>query len=269
MPKTQTNNRPSPPRSTLPRVWTQTLYAAPHQHAVLPKRSPYVHLLEEDETFLRWYENAKRGSQTYASVCFRRIGNICREYATTPSDLARKNPKEVTSFLIDMVSMLEARGNAGTLIESYIKALKSWFSFNDIVVTKKIRIPYTPNKYENEKTPSPDELNRILNHADLRAKAACSLIAFSGIRPEVMGTIYGADGLKLGDFPELEFHIAQKSAAFTKVPAKLVIRRPISKSKRSYFTFIPEQACEYIREYLEAQRAEATSLSWKCLSSRT
>jgi hypothetical protein len=74
----------------------------------------------------------------------------------------------VTSFLIDMVSTLEARGNAGTLIESYIKALKSWFSFNDIVVTKKIRIPYTPNKYENEEIPSPDELNRILNHADIR-----------------------------------------------------------------------------------------------------
>ena len=110
---------------------------------MLPKRLPYVHLLHEDETFRRWFENAQRGSQTYAAVCFRRIGNICKEYGTTPSDLARKNQKEVTTFLIGVVSMLEARGNAGSLIESYIKALKSWLSFNDIVVTKKIRMMFS------------------------------------------------------------------------------------------------------------------------------
>jgi hypothetical protein len=65
-----------------------------------------------------------------------------RRHALRPH---QEEPEEVTSFLIDMVSMLEARRNAGTLIESYIKALKLWFSFNDIVVTKKIRIPYTAN----------------------------------------------------------------------------------------------------------------------------
>lgn len=114
---------------------------------MLPKSSPYAHLLE-DETFRRWYENAERGSVTYARVCFRRIGNVCREYGIKPADLASKNPKEVTSFLLDVVSMLEARGNAGSLIESYLKAIKSWLTFNDIVVTKKIRIPYTPNRMD-------------------------------------------------------------------------------------------------------------------------
>jgi hypothetical protein len=50
--------------------------------------------------------------------------------------------------------------------------MKSRLSFNDIVVTKKFRIAYSPNRHENEKTPSQQELNRILNHGDIQGKVA-------------------------------------------------------------------------------------------------
>jgi hypothetical protein len=78
-----------------------------------PGNSSYAHPLEDDATFRRWYENAERGSVTYAPFCFRRIGSIGREYGIKLADLVAKNSKEVTSFLLDMVSMLEARGTLG------------------------------------------------------------------------------------------------------------------------------------------------------------
>lgn len=178
---------------------------------MLPKRSPYVHLLEEDETFRRWFENAQRGSQTYAAVCFRRIGNICKEYGTTPSDLARKNQKEVTTFLIDVVSMLEARGNAGSLIESYIKALKWWLTFNDIELVGEIKVDGVSETRTlvNERTPSQQELNQILNGADLREKVAIMFIAACGGRIEILGMYKGDDGLRVRDLPEMEVEVPQ------------------------------------------------------------
>lgn len=219
-----------------------------------PRRSPYAHLLQEDEDFRRWYENTRRGSPTTAAVRFRRIGHVCRAYGTTPAALARMSPREATSFLIDVVSMCEGRGNAGSLIEDYVKSLKSWFLFNDVeVAAKRIRIPDTGNRYENERPPSPDELNRIFNCADLRARAAVSLMAFAGVRPGVLGDFRGTDGLRVADLPELEVDGGEKSAEFAVVPARVTVRRPISKSRRSYFTFLPGQGCEFVREYLEAR----------------
>ncbi|MDG7030730.1 MAG: hypothetical protein JRN64_03355 [Nitrososphaerota archaeon] len=37
---------------------------------MFPSRSPYAHLLEEDENFRRWYENTGRGSPTTAAISY-------------------------------------------------------------------------------------------------------------------------------------------------------------------------------------------------------
>jgi hypothetical protein len=56
------------------------------------------------------------------------------------------------------------------------------------------------------------------------------------------------------DLPEME--VKGETASFTKVPALIVVRKKISKIRRSYDTFAPAQACEYIRQYL-GDRARA------------
>ncbi|MEM3714383.1 MAG: hypothetical protein QXF82_05485 [Nitrososphaeria archaeon] len=53
----------------------------------------------------------------------------------------------------------------------------------------------------------------------------------------------------------------EKSIAFTKVPAMLVVRRGLSKARHQYFTFIPQQTITYIQEYLKERVKQGEELS--------
>jgi len=75
-------------------------------------------------------------------------------------------------------------------------------------------------------------------------------MAFSGIRPQVMGNYDGADGLKLADLPDLVMESDGKSVRFAHIPAMIVVRATLSKTKNKYFTFLPSEGCEYILGYL-------------------
>ncbi len=214
------------------------------------KRSPYKHLLEDNQ-FRLWLENVERGSVTTASEYFRRIGHICNVFNLTPSKLAEMDYKTAGNFLLQVVTYYEQKESAGTNIKGYVRALKSWWSFNDIEVKKKIRIRGSSDysKYENEKVPTPEELERILNVADIRAKVACTIVAFAGFRIEVLGDYLGDDGLKVGDLPEMV--IENGIVEFKKIPTMVIVRKRLSKAGHQFISFLPSQACGYLKQYLE------------------
>ena len=58
----------------------------------------------------------------------------------------------------------------------------------------------------------------------------------SGYRPEVEENYVGLDGLKVKDFPELE--IGEKEVTFTKIPALIIVRSELSKTRHWYPTFM-------------------------------
>jgi len=102
--------------------------------------------------------------------------------------------------------------------------------------------------YDNERVPTREELQRILDVSPMREKVAASLTAF-GFRPQVFGDFLGRDGLVLGDVPEME--VAGREVRFSKVPALVMLRKTISKKRNAYFAFAPQQACDYLKNYLE------------------
>jgi len=159
--------------------------------------------------------------------------------------------KGATDFLLDMVEELEKEDRSGSYIANLVKAVRSWLDFNDVQVVKKIRIAGRGRltRLADEKPPSADEFRSILNAADLRAKTACSIVGFSGQRLEVLGTYLGEDGLKLRDLPELS--IWRKDVRFKKIPTKILVRPELSKNDRQYLTFLCDEGCEYLKEYLE------------------
>jgi len=212
--------------------------------------SPYKHLLE-DEQFKLWFENMERGCVSSAQEYFKRIGNVCKSFNTTPGKLAEMNEKEAGNFLLQMVSYYENNGSSGSNTVHYLYALKNWWSFNDIEVRKKIKIRDSKHnfKYENEKVPTKEELEKILNVADIRAKVACTLVAYCGFRIEVLGDFLGDDGLKVKDFPEMQ--IEGGVVEFSKTPAIVMVRKNLSKTGNRFFSFLPGQACEYLKQYLE------------------
>jgi site-specific recombinase XerD len=210
----------------------------------------YSHLLE-DENVKRWYENVSRGSKITADVYLRRLGNLCETNNTTPAELSKLDEKRIYELMLDMVSDMEKKNFAGSYIKSVLKAIKSWFAFNDKEIRKKINIKgveETPT-LQNERVPTQEELKRIFLSGDEKNRVACVLVAHSGLRLEVLGNYDGSDGLKIVDFPEME--VKNGTVEFKKIPTMIRVRSALSKKSHEYFTFLSSEGCEYLKSYLE------------------
>ena len=212
-------------------------------------RSKYAHLLEDNDV-RRWYENTGRGSAAAADIALRNLGNFCATNNVTPRQLATKTVPEIEDFLMDYVSAAEKK-HAGSYIHNTIKIIKSWLAHNGIQLKRKIRITgahETPT-LRNERTPTTDELKRIFLSGSKQARAACALIAQGGLRLETLGYYTGSDGLVIGDLPELK--VKENEVSFDNIPAMIKIRWNLSKTRLPYFTFLTEEGCGYVRDYLE------------------
>ena len=220
----------------------------------------YISLLQ-NKNIERWYNNVARGSVITADVYLRRLGSFCKDYNVTPEKLIKMKEKTIGNLLLDAVSDLEEKKSAGSYIASIIKAVKSWLAFNDIIVKRKIKIKGaadTPS-LADESVPTQAELKQIFLHADTRGRTACALLAHAGLRNQVLGNYKGDDGLRIKDFPELS--IEGKEILFKKTPAMVIVRKELSKSRKKYFTFLSEEGCEYLIDYLNERRRNGEKLT--------
>jgi len=220
--------------------------------------------LLNDPDIKRWYRSMARGSPLTAEVSLRRLGRACELLGTDHRGLverARENMKAFMDSLDDMVSSLEEQRKSPGYIDCILKVLKSWLRYHEIKLTRKISITNsgrTPT-IEDEQVPSQEELARIFRGSPPRVRVAESLMALADLRPETLSNHLGTDGLKLGDLPELR--IEGRKVAFKRVPTMVVVRPGLSKAKHRYFTFLGEEGCTYLKEYLEARLRERERLT--------
>ena len=229
------------------------------------KVARWAHLLDEEPDFRRWYENLSMGSKLTgkegARMLYRFLKN--HEDISTPRDLveiARRDRREVEDILQDFVTRLHGEGKSGNYIANYLKVVRSWLNFNDIQLVRKIKIPdrnRTPT-IEDERVPTQEELASILRASKPRGACSVVLMAQSGLRPQVLGTTDGRDGLEIRDFPEML--IENGEVSFTAKPTMVKVRHELSKAKHRYFTFLGEEGCTYLKEYLERRMAEGETL---------
>ncbi len=222
--------------------------------------SRFTKLLKDKEV-RRWYENNARGSVVTADVYLRRLGNFCEVHNLTPKKFAAKSEKEIYGTLLDYVSKLEKDGKSGSYISSIMKALKSWLMHNDKEVKKKIKIQgaeSTPT-LRDERVPTPLELKSIFMSGDKKTRVACVLVAHSGLRLQSIGTYLGDNGLRIGDLPELR--IEGDAVEFDEIPTVVVVKPELSKAGHKYITFLSEEGCDYLKEYLEERMRNGEKLS--------
>jgi len=168
---------------------------------------------------------------------------------------------EIYNLLLDYVSDLEAAGRAGSYIESALKAVKSWLAHNNLEIKRKIKIRGardTPT-LRNERIPTREELRRIFLSGDKKTRVACVLMAHSGLRPVTLGNYRGMDGLRIRDFPEMR--VEGDAVEFERTPTMVVVRPELSKGGHQYFTFLSEEGCEYLKDYLEERMLEGEELT--------
>jgi hypothetical protein len=221
---------------------------------------------KENPDFKRWLTNLSRGSPVTAEVYMRRVGRVCELLETTPKGLLDKSRSDLKGFqdsLEDLVTRLESEKKSPGYIRGLLKSVRSWLRYNDVTLTRKIKIsnPNATPTIEDEQIPSKEELSKILRASSSRARVAEVLIAFADLRPHSLGNHDGSDGLTLRDLPELE--IEQGKVVFGKMPTMIIVRSNLSKTRQKYFTFLSEEGCTYLKEYLEERLRSGEKLGKK------
>ncbi len=216
--------------------------------------------LLENKDVSRWYHNVSRGAEVTADTYIRRLNAFLRWANKSPMELASVDEGDLYNMLLDFVTYEEKRGMAGSFIQSTIKAVKSWLSHNGVFMKRKIKIKgeYQTPTLVNERTPTKEELRKIILQATSRDRISCILMAHTGVRPEVIGNYKGTDGLMLKDLPEMR--IEGNTVKFDKVPTMVVIRPELSKTGMKYFSFLSEEGCDYVRIYLEERMRNGEKL---------
>jgi integrase len=217
-------------------------------------------LLKDDEV-RRWHEQLSFGSVSTAEERIRVLGRVCETLRLNPrelADLARDangGRRKVEDLLMDLAGKMHRARKSPGYIANIVKVVKSWLLFNEVALVRKIRVgdaTATPT-IEAERIPTKAELHAALSVADERGKAIIALCALSALRPEVLGNRRGTDGLTIRDLPDIE--IRKDRVRFRMVPAKVVVRKSLSKTKKPFFTFLPAQGCRYVADYLERRMA--------------
>ncbi len=217
----------------------------------MPAESKHAILLEDDRV-RRWYEELRARSVITAGVYLRGLGYYCEHNHTSPSGILEgaADARTFKDSFRDFVRKLEKEGKAGSYIARFKKVINSWLRFNDINLRLNVNIrgEYQTPRIADERVPTKDELSSMLRKASPRGRVIIAMMAYSGLRPESLGDYEGTDGLKIRDFPELE--VTEEGADFSKVPAQVIVRPNLSKARHKYFTFLGEEGCIYIKEYL-------------------
>ena len=179
---------------------------------------------------------------------------------TTPALLKQKSVTEIEDVLMDYVTVAEKK-HAGSYIRNTTKVVKSWLAHNGIQLRRKIKITAaneTPT-LKDERVPTIEELKRIFLSGSTQARTACAIVAHAGLRLESLGNYKGSDGLTIRDLPELKINGTE--ITFEKTPTMVVIRPALSKARHQYFTFLSEETCGYIKDYLEERIRDGEQLT--------
>lgn len=219
----------------------------------------HQHLLKDPDVE-RWYKNVARGSLITADEKLRRLGRFCEATKHTPQSLIefkRSKPAEFDEFVMDYVDRLLTAEFKPSYVRNMLTAIKSWLGHHGLVISLTIRLPVSD--YAVERVPTKEELAQILRHCDSRARVIASLMAFAGLRPESVGNYRGTDGLRLKDLPELK--IRKKEVLIETAPMIVYVRPSLSKTRHQYFSFLPQEGCQYLKEYLESRLRDGERLT--------
>lgn len=243
------------------------------------KRSSAWREALRDRDVSDWYETMGNSGTGTADERLRVLFRYCRAKDTTPHELLVRTRADGLAMgqefqrFVNMMKRPHApsvhgeddrnpqavkrceKGHAGGYIKNFDKALRGWLAHNGLAMRKIVigDTDATPTT-EDERVPTPDELrNDVLPAADRRTKVSIVMEAWSGLRLQVQGKEKAQDGLRIGDLPEMK--IEGKTVTFTKVPTRIHVRRELSKVRKKYDTFLPDEGCLYVKEELEHRLA--------------
>ena len=143
-------------------------------------------------------------------------------------------------LLQQWVETLQGNGLSPSRVHGLIKEARTFYRKNG---AKEVELPERLNrktKY-NDTAPTPEQLAKVLEIADLREKVIITLAAFGGFREETL--------------TRLQYRHIREDYEAGRTPLHIHVEEEIVKGKYAeHDTFLKEEALTYLRLYLEQRR---------------
>src|SRR5437870_9917822 len=177
--------------------------------------------------------------------------------------IAMRKPHKPSSHAEDDMDSEAARrcsrGHMPGYVNRFPKVLRSYLDHHDVVM-RKIYVGDTDTTLvEDEPLLTPEQLRDVVTAASPRGRVIVALVAWAGLRPEVLGNHDASDGLMIGDLPDID--LSGDKVAIRKHPLQLVVRRELSKVRKRYFTFLCGEGAAFLEEYLARRAANGEKLT--------
>jgi site-specific recombinase XerD len=142
-------------------------------------------------------------------------------------------------MLDDFVANLQAENLAPGSVSNHVKGVKALFRCNGL----KLELPYSLSKrsvYE-DRAPTPEELQKTLDIADLRERVIITMLALGGFR--------------IGTLSKLQYRHVKRDLERGMIPVHVHVEAEITKGKyHDYDTFLNHEAAEFLKAYLDSRR---------------
>lgn len=224
--------------------------------------------LEKQDEILTPYDNfvyalrAKETKRQYPHrldkfLVFMGFKGTIEEKCTKLYEFTKKNNDTIQSYLIKFINYQKKRIedkeiSEGTLV-NYIKAIKLFYSMNDIIINwKKIGKGMPAERHSADvRIPTLEEVKKLLEHADRRIKP-------------IVYTMLSA-GFRVGSWDYLKWkHIIPMYRNNIVVAAKIILINTKIKN-RPYFSFITPEAYNALKDWMDFRKLhgeQVTDESW-------
>jgi len=152
------------------------------------------------------------------------------------------NPKAMAKMarsLDEYIDYLQARGLSPSGIRSRLKNITNIFRINGIG----LKLPYglTAQNWYEERAPTREELQKILDLADLRERVVITILAVTGLR--------------VGTLLKLQYRHVKNDLERGIIPIHVHVESGLTKGKRcSFDTFLNEEAADCLKAYINARK---------------
>jgi len=227
-----------------------------------------IELDKEQESVLSPYDNfvyalkAKETKRQYPHrldkfMSFMGLQGTIEEKCTKLYESSKDNINLLHSHLIKFINFqnkrIENKENAEGTLHNYIKAIKLFYSMNDVIINwKKIGKGMPAERHSADvRIPTIPEIKKLLEHPDRRIKPIVFIMLSAGIR--------------VGSWDHLKWkHVIPILRNDIIVAAKLILINTKINNK-PYFSFITPEAYHTLKEWMDFRKLhgeEITGESW-------
>jgi len=217
--------------------------------ASMPSAIPFVLKNVSVLNLAKHLKRHKTSSPSSLVVYVSHLRKFCEWYGVDPNgvvaefyvngEVSTKAIDKFLSTLDDYIGMLQSEGVSPSSVNVAVHSVRTFLKVNGIYIPPVPR-PRVYTKYY-DRAPTPEELSKLIDIADLREKVVISMLALGGFR--------------IGTLAKLKYRHVKRDLEGNVVPLHIHVEADIVKGKfADYDTFVGEEAVHYLKLYLDSRR---------------